>query len=85
MRVRGTGAAIPGLNSANFKSLPFPELSAEAVRRLNDRMEPLLEFMLCSGVERARIASLRDTVLPELVTGRITTDEAALSLEVQPA
>lgn len=77
MRVRGTGAAIPGMNSSNFKSLPFPELSSESLDRLNNRLEPLLEFILRAGVERARIAALRESVLPELVTGRIATDDAA--------
>lgn len=71
MRKRGTGVAIPGLNSSNFKDLPWPVLSKALVQNLNASLGPLLVRMLKYGTESRRLAALRDALLPELLSGRI--------------
>lgn len=71
MRKRGTGVAIPGLNSSNFRELPFPELRESDSVFLNEMLSPMLEEILRLGAENVRIATLRDTLLPELLSGRI--------------
>lgn len=71
MRKRGTGVAIPGLNSSNFKDLPWPVLSKALVQNLNASLSPLLVRMLKYGTESRRLAALRDALLPELLSGRI--------------
>jgi type I restriction enzyme S subunit len=81
MRKRGTGVAIPGLNSSNFRSLPIPgRLDPEALDQLNERLSPMLTSMLCAGVENRRLAALRDVLLPELLTGRLRVSHAAEAL-----
>lgn len=77
MRKRGTGVAIPGLNSANFRDLPFPVLSDTQRRNLNQVLNPMLASMLRFGAEIRKIEALRDTLLPELLSGRIRVPEAA--------
>ena len=77
MRKRGTGVAIPGLNSTNFRDLPWPELAEQSVLQLNARLEPLLVRMLSLGAESRRLAALRDALLPELLSGRIRVPEGA--------
>ena len=42
MRKHGTGVAIPGLNSTNFRSLPIPVLPPETIDQLNDKLSPML-------------------------------------------
>lgn len=81
MRKRGTGVAIPGLNSSNFRELPFPELKPDDIDFLNDSLGPLLDQMLRLGGENVRIAALRNVLLPELLAGRIRTQQAANSVE----
>jgi type I restriction enzyme S subunit len=70
MRNRGTGAAIPGLNSTNFRSLPFPLFDDDALRDLAPVLDRLLERALMLGSENASLARLRDELLPELISGR---------------
>jgi type I restriction enzyme, S subunit len=77
MRKRGTGVAIPGLNSTNFRNLPMPMLSPEIIGQLNDELAPMLARLLLYGAENKRLAALRVTLLPELLSGRIRVQEAA--------
>ena len=71
MRMRGTGGAIPGLNSSNFKSLPWPKLSPAGTTKLNQSLSILLRKLLQFGVENQRLEIVRDTLLPELISGRM--------------
>lgn len=73
MRKRGTGVAIPGLNSSNFRELPFPALSADSLEGLCRMLDPMLTLMLRLGKQNQRLASLRDSLLPELISGRLLT------------
>ncbi|WP_460004156.1 restriction endonuclease subunit S [Microbacterium xylanilyticum] len=69
MRKRGTGVAIPSLNSANFRDLPIPLRLDEEVAELNDRLTPLLAEMLRRGSETRRLVMARDAILPQLLSG----------------
>ncbi|WZH51584.1 MAG: hypothetical protein PIR53_16365 [Nocardioides alkalitolerans] len=77
MRKRGTGVAIPGLNSTNFRDLPWPALDGDSARHLNATLEPMLVCMLQIGGESMRLSGLRDALLPELLSGRIREPETA--------
>jgi type I restriction enzyme, S subunit len=76
MRKRGTGVAIPGLNSTNFRDLPLAIMHAGVVRALNEQLDPMLAAMLRLGAECRRLTTLRDALLPELLSGRIRVPEA---------
>ena len=76
MRKRGTGVAIPGLNSSNFRDLPLPAMAAATVKSLSDQLSPLLDSLLAYGTQNRQLARLRDTLLPELLSGRIRVPEA---------
>jgi type I restriction enzyme S subunit len=69
MRKRGTGVAIPGLNSSNFKELPLPKIQTSSAEWLNKRLTPMLTAMLRFARQSVQLANLRDTLLPELLTG----------------
>jgi type I restriction enzyme S subunit len=75
MRKRGTGVAIPGLNSSNFRDLPWPVLSKSTIDALNTELAPMLAAVLHLGAENERLATLRDAILPELLAGRIRVPE----------
>jgi type I restriction enzyme S subunit len=76
MRKRGTGVAIPSLNSANFRDLPVPVIAPSDVHLLNAQLSPLLTLLLRLGAQNRQLAQMRDTLLPELISGRIRIPEA---------
>lgn len=71
IRKRVTGAAQPGLNSTNFKSVPLPAWSDHEVVTLGSSLSPLLVRMLALGAENRRLAEMRDSLLPDLMRGRV--------------
>lgn len=71
IRKRVTGAAQPGLNSTNFRSVPLPGWSEGVVRNLGVTLGPLLARMLIYGAENRRLAEMRDSLLPNLMSRRI--------------
>jgi type I restriction enzyme S subunit len=75
MRKRGTGVAIPGLNSSNFRDLPLPTMSAATVEMLSNQLSPMLDSLLECGTQNRKLAELRDRLLPELLSGRIQVAE----------
>lgn len=79
MRKRGTGVAIPGLNSTNFQDLPWPVIATADVERLNEVLDPMLMSMLRLGAENRQLATLRDALLPELLSGRMRVRYVASS------
>jgi type I restriction enzyme, S subunit len=85
MRDRGTGAAIPGLNSTNFKSLPFPLLDADEQREVGALLDSMLERMLRQGAEIASLTRLRDTLLPALISGSLRVNQTAGAAEAAAA
>lgn len=74
MRNRGTGAAIPGINSTNFRSLPFPVLADDTVNELSQFLDTLLQRMLMYGSEIQSLETTRNALLPELISGRLRVD-----------
>lgn len=81
MRKRGTGVAIPGLNSSNFRDLPLPILSENDVELLNVNLHPIFRSMLRLGTESRRLGALRDVLLTELLSGRMGVPEAERAVE----
>ncbi len=77
MRRRGTGAAIPGLNSSAVRDLPVLQPPPHHLSKLQDALDPLLDLILRSAKESRACAQLRDALLPELLSGRLRVPEAA--------
>lgn len=71
MRKRGTGLAIPGLNSSNFRELPWPVIDSHMTQLLSAKLDEMMAGMLRLGSESLRLAALRDALLPELLAGRV--------------
>lgn len=71
MRKRGTGVAIPGLNSTNFKRLPFPQLAEADIGRLRSALAESLRSILRCGAEMALLDDLRESVISGLMAGEI--------------
>lgn len=81
MRRRGTGAAIPGLNSSAVRDLPVLQPPPQLLSKLQDVLDPLLDLILRSAKESRACAQLRDALLPELLSGRLRVPEASEAVD----
>jgi type I restriction enzyme, S subunit len=81
MRVRGTGVAVPGLNSANVKSLPMLVPDTVELRRGQDLAQPLMTQVLRVSRQTRALAAIRDALLPELLSGRLRVRGAETAAE----
>jgi len=81
MRIKGTGVAIPGLNSTQVKSLttlvPLPDVA----RSFDALVEPMISRILANCNESRSLAKARDLLLPKLMSGEIRLREAEKALE----
>ena len=81
MRIKGTGVAIPGLNSTAVKSLaalvPFEALA----ERFNGICEPFIARIFCNCLESRNLSKLRDNLLPKLLSGEVRVPEAEQLVE----
>jgi type I restriction enzyme S subunit len=69
MRNRGTGVAVPGLNSTALSGI---SISVPHKKLLNDfsyYAEPLISKIFANAKESRTLASLRDSLLPKLMRG----------------
>jgi type I restriction enzyme S subunit len=67
MRVKGTGVAIPGLNSTALRSIHVPAFRSDAARELDRILEPLVARVLLAARESRVLAQTRDLLLPRLL------------------
>ncbi|MFN8179097.1 MAG: restriction endonuclease subunit S [bacterium] len=71
MRTKGTGVAIPGLNSTQVKSLTTLLPPSAVVRAFDKVVEPWVTRVLASCSQSRTLAELRDTLLPKLISGEL--------------
>jgi type I restriction enzyme S subunit len=71
IRKNVTGAAQPGLNSTNLKSVAAPDIGSDNVADLNNILEPFFERILTLGAESMALARLRNALMPELLSGTL--------------
>jgi type I restriction enzyme S subunit len=67
MRTKGTGVAIPGLNSTQVKSLTTLVPAPAVARAFNRLVEPLVAGVLASCNESRSLTLLREALLPRLI------------------
>lgn len=76
MRNRGTGVAIPGLNSTQVRSLPFLMPGDDILNAFGEFANPLCARILRSSLESLRLSNIRDTLLPKLISGELRVPDA---------
>jgi len=69
MRIKGTGVAIPGLNSTQVKSLTTLVPSRGVIGAFDDIADRLIARVLSACNESRTLAAVRDTLLPTLISG----------------
>lgn len=80
MRRRGTGVAIPGLNSTNVKELPIIVPDTERLRVAQERVDPLIDVILARAHESRQLALARDALMSELFAKRFDIERVSSAL-----
>lgn len=75
----GGKAAIPGINTKDLESLPIFTDDNKKVQEFGRIALPMITTILRNCRENARLAQLRDTLLPKLMSGKI--DISNLNIE----
>jgi len=76
MRNRGTGVAVPGLNSTAVREIAVLQPPRHVLDTFEQHVAPLVGRVLASCNESRTLAVLRDALLPKLVSGELRVAEA---------
>jgi type I restriction enzyme S subunit len=76
MRIKGTGVAIPGLNSTQVKSLNVVVPPPEITVAFDAITGPLVTRILASCSESNTLTSLRNALFPKLISGELRVRDA---------
>ena len=76
----GGKAAIPVINKQNIDDIYVFLPENEYVTKFGESVLPMIKMIFKIGVESARLANLRDTLLPKLMSGQIKVNEMEKSL-----
>lgn len=71
LNAQGAKAAIPGINSRDIETIIMPSIENESVKNYCKEAEDIITQILVLSKESARLATLRDTLLPKLMSGQI--------------
>jgi len=72
IRARGSGGSVLlNLNKGQFETMPIPIPSADLMHKFNKFAEPFLLQIVANEKESHTLASLRDSMLPKLMSGEV--------------
>lgn len=75
MRRKGTGVAVPGLNSTAVKSLEFIIPTGDIINAFNKTVDPLFDLIISNAKEIRELETMRDLLLPKLISGDLRLSE----------
>ena len=75
LNAQGGKAAIPGINKQDIEDIPIYSQNNEIVKHFGDVVLPLIKQILFNCKESRRLAELRDTLLPKLMSGELKVNE----------
>lgn len=84
MRMRATGVAQPGLNQEAVKAMPALVPPSAIVSAFDLLAEPLVSRVLSNSSESTALASLRDSLLPKLISGALRVPDAEKLMSESP-
>jgi type I restriction enzyme S subunit len=75
------GSVFDTITMKTFDHLPFPDFDTEALATTEGRIGPLLQVVAGVVRENSSLAATRDTLLPQLVSGKLRVKDAEKVLE----
>lgn len=76
MRNRGTGVAIPGLNSSAVREVAVLIPNKDVLESFDRLISPLIHCIFNNCNESRTLATMRDALLPKLLSGEFTVGDA---------
>ena len=70
------GSTFKEISKSGLAKVSFKSPSTEAVQAFNATIQPLLNLQEVKEIENCQLSQLRDTLLPELMSGRMRVDKA---------
>ena len=70
------GSTFKEISKSGLAKVSFKSPSTEAVQAFNATIQPLLDLQEVKEIENCQLSQLRDTLLPELMSGRMRVDKA---------
>ena len=70
-----SGSAQPKFNKTDFKNLPIILPPSELLQKFNSTVSPIFEMIERNDNENRKLSSLRDSILPKLMSGEIDVFE----------
>ncbi|HEM4280779.1 TPA: restriction endonuclease subunit S [Streptococcus suis] len=72
-----TSSIATAVNSKTIKSMPFTKPSDIVLRNFREIVSPIFEEIRSNIMEIFKLQSIRDTILPKLLSGEISVNQAA--------
>jgi type I restriction enzyme S subunit len=73
---RANGSTFPEIRKTNFRSIPVVAPSPEVMRTFEQLARPLYERFVECARESRELATLRDALLPKLISGELQVENA---------
>jgi len=73
-----TGSAQPHIYPQHIAELPLADINEDVVKQYSTLVTPFFETISYNKVENAHLASLRDALLPKLMSGEIDVSDIQL-------
>lgn len=75
---RGQGSAQPNISASDIMSIPCVIPSKEAINKFNETIKPLFDLIISNQRENQQLSSLRDLLLPRLMSGELDVSDIDL-------
>jgi type I restriction enzyme S subunit len=79
LRSRGIKAAIPGINQQDVGTIPALKPPQEILKAFNELVFPSISKILTLATESLMLTTLRDTLMPRLISGELQIPEEMLA------
>ncbi len=73
-----TGSAQPHIYPQHIGTLKIPSLDIHVIKQFNDDVKPLFDLMGKNEEQNSILASMRDSLLPKLMSGELNLDSLSL-------
>ena len=84
LNAQGGKAAIPGINRQDIENILVYSPQNEPVKDFGKLVLPMIKQILINCKESHRLAQLRDTLLPRLMSGELSVDGLKGQFAVSP-
>ena len=69
-----TGSAQPHIYPKHIGALKIPSLDTHAIKQFNDDVRPLFDLIGKNEEQNTALSSMRDSILPKLMSGKLNLD-----------